>query len=619
MVHADSTDRIQGHLTSEDAELWASKAPVRPLQWLLSDAEGSELRHVPGRVTLVPSDAPGTVIKRHAGEPWTDRLHARLFGGGAARAGEREYQNLVDLDAAGFRVPSALGWAGLGRRSAVLMERIPARANLRDHLATCSSTERRIWLRRLARQVAAFHSAGWYHRDLYLQHFLVPEDMRPGDFVWIDVGRARREQRPRARWWVKDIAQLLHSCPPEVPFDDRLAFLLRYLDLRNIKGEDARRRWANEVEDKRRRMAAHTPRHGEVDAPLRPAHLVVRVPNWVGDLVMATPVLVAAARDPRWPRVTFLVRRHLAPVLADGPWCDPTGEGGSVRIETVSSRAAESARLAALAPDAVLLLTHSLGSARAARRVGVPKIIGAALAARGPLLTHGLVPPTRGGRRAPIPTAHLLRDVAGLAGLEVEDLHPRLGVRDSVAAKARAGLLERGLGPNEDYVLCCPGAAFGAAKLWPPERFAAALDELSAQHGLRPIVTGGPAEATLVAQVARTCRSDALDLSGWNTGLDGLKALVRDAKLLLVGDSGPRWYAAAFDVPCVTIMGPNFPELTATSLEHCTVVRSAPLECQPCIQRTCPLGHHRCMQDIPVASVVEAAEGQLRLAPEPVA
>ena len=82
-----------------------------------------------------------------------------------------------------------------------------------------------------------------------------------------------------------------------------------------------------------------------------------------------------------------------------------------------------------------------------------------------------------------------------------------------------------------------------------------------------------------------------------------------------MGDSGPRWYAAAFDVPCVTIMGPNFPELTATSLEHCTVVRSAPLECQPCIQRTCPLGHHRCMQDIPVASVVEAAVERLRLHP----
>ena len=86
------------------------------------------------------------------------------------------------------------------------------------------------------------------------------------------------------------------------------------------------------------------------------------------------------------------------------------------------------------------------------------------------------------------------------------------------------------------------------------------------------------------------------------------KPLVAESKLLLVGDSGPRWYAAAFDVPCVSLMGPNYPELTATSLEHCRVLRVEGLECSPCLRRVCPLGHHRCMRDLAPEHAVRAAE-----------
>ena len=54
-------------------------------------------------------------------------------------------------------------------------------------------------------------------------------------------------------------------------------------------------------------------------------------------------------------------------------------------------------------------------------------------------------------------------------------------------------------------------------------------------------------------------------------------------------------------------MGPNFPELTATSLESCTVVRLEGLDCAPCLERTCPLGHQRCLTELPVAPVLQAA------------
>lgn len=319
-------------------------------------------------------------------------------------------------------------------------------------------------------------------------------------------------------------------------------------------------------------------------------HLYVRAPNWVGDLVMATPVLEAAANDARFERVTIGMRQHLAAVLRSSP-LEPL-------VRTFASDQEERAALRELAPDAALLLSNSLGAAWRAFAARIPLRAGTALSGRRWLLTHAVVPPTSDGRRVPIPTAHVLRDVAGLLGIHVADLHPRLALDVRTRDEQVARLSERGIARGVPYALCCPGAAFGSAKLWPPEHFARALDLLHAQHGWRAVITGGPGEETLMDSVARATKHGAISLSKEPRDLHSLKALVAEAALLLVGDSGPRWYAAAFDVPCVSIMGPNFPELTASSLELCEIVRLEGLECSPCLQRVCPLGHHRCMNEL---------------------
>ncbi|MCA8978761.1 MAG: glycosyltransferase family 9 protein [Planctomycetes bacterium] len=327
--------------------------------------------------------------------------------------------------------------------------------------------------------------------------------------------------------------------------------------------------------------------------------LAVRAPNWVGDLVMATPMLEALCTSERFERVDVLLRAHLAPLVADAPWSD--------RLRPIASSSAERALLRELQPDAVLLLSNSFGAAWRAFRAGVPLRLGSALSGRRLLLTHSIVPPTRGGRRLPVPTAHLLRDLTALAGVDTPELTPRLYLRDELRAVVREELTAAGLGAGEDYILCCPGAAFGAAKLWPPEHFAAALDELCAETGARALIGGGPGEEPLMDAVAGLCRSDAISLAAHPRDLERLKAQVAGARLLLVGDSGPRWVAAAFDVPCVSVMGPNFPELTATSLERCRVVRLEGLPCSPCLERVCPLEHHRCMRELSPARVVAAA------------
>jgi heptosyltransferase-2 len=336
-------------------------------------------------------------------------------------------------------------------------------------------------------------------------------------------------------------------------------------------------------------------------------HLAITAPNWVGDVVMATPVLFAALEAAHVERLSIPCRAHLSGLLRGGP-LEPC-------LRPHAGSREERAVLEDLAPDAVLILSNSLGAAWRAFRARVPLRAGSALAGRGPLLTHRVVPPARDGRRYPMPTAHLYRDVAGLVGLFPPSLHPRLDCSETDLEVARAELAEAGFEPGQPYFLCSPGAAYGSAKLWPPERYAAAVDAISERTGWPALLSGGPGEAALLEEVAGRCRSGARALSAESSrsgdGLARLRGVVRGARLMLVGDSGPRWVAAAFDVPCVSILGPSDPDLTATSLQRCEIVRIADLECSPCGRRDCLLGHHLCMRGIGVERVVEAAERAL--------
>ena len=194
-----------------------------------------------------------------------------------------------------------------------------------------------------------------------------------------------------------------------------------------------------------------------------------------------------------------------------------------------------------LEADAALLLTTSFRAAWLAWRAGVPVRAGASTGGRRALLTHAVRPATLGGRRAPTPTAHLHRDVAGLLGIQVPDLHPVLGIGPGVREEVRARL-----GLEGGYVLASPGAAFGAAKLWPPQRFAEALDAICGARGWQAVVVGTRQEQPLARAVADAARRPVQVVE---VDLSELRALVAEAQLLLVGDSGPRWIAAAFDVP----------------------------------------------------------------------
>lgn len=259
---ASSERELTGHL-EPGVDLGGGGACLASLTRLLEVRPASPLRSVPGRETFVwPEDGePVAVVKRTRGVPWRDRWYERSRGTGQRSPGRREYDNLVGLAADGIRVPRGLGWAeGADRRSLVVMEYVPHDQDLREWLGTAGERGLREVLPRLVSLVSRLHERGWYHRDLYLQHFL---PLERGELLLLDLGRARREGAPRRRWFVKDLGALLHSTPERVLWSWRLRFLARYLDARGIVGRGQRRRWAREVESRRRKLAGHVPRFGE--------------------------------------------------------------------------------------------------------------------------------------------------------------------------------------------------------------------------------------------------------------------------------------------------------------------------------------------------------------------
>lgn len=215
------------------------------------------LRALAGRATFRwPADS-AVVVKRYSAPVWGDLVHD-LLRGRARSVARREAENLRDLALAGLRVPRLHGWCdegAFGARSALWMEHLEHSGSLME-LAARAPRAAVEYSSQLARAVALLHMQGWYHRDLYLAHWLVTAQ----GLVLVDVGRARRERSPRERWFVKDVAALLHSTPSAVPHAARLRFLAHYLDARGVTSHDGRRRFARAVLAKAARIAAHAPR-----------------------------------------------------------------------------------------------------------------------------------------------------------------------------------------------------------------------------------------------------------------------------------------------------------------------------------------------------------------------
>jgi heptosyltransferase-2 len=331
--------------------------------------------------------------------------------------------------------------------------------------------------------------------------------------------------------------------------------------------------------------------------PAEPNHILACLPNWLGDVVMCTPALRALrSRHPN-AHITLAGNRASIEMLDGLPYANAA--------ITLPPRAgwADFRRAAAALParpDLGIAFPHSTRAALLLLATGCRARLGYNRGGRSLLLTHRVEPHRESGSIAPI---YMAREYLSLlAPLGCADDHAGLALH--APAQARTELRAR-LDPARPVVGIAPGAAFGPSKRWLPERFAAVADALHESSNAQCLLFTGPGEEDTRDAVLAAARHPLLDVQQPAPSVAKLKAGIAELDLLIGNDSAPRHIAIAFGVPVICIMGPTAPAYTTSPYERGEVIR-VDVDCGPCQKPTC-VTDHRCMKQITVAHVVDAA------------
>jgi len=342
--------------------------------------------------------------------------------------------------------------------------------------------------------------------------------------------------------------------------------------------------------------------------------LLVLAPNWLGDVVMALPALTALRAW--WPGAHLAVaaRPSVAPLLEMIDGIDervaldgPSGAGAKVAAR------ADARRLADGQFEAALLLPNSFHAAWLARQAGIPEVWGYRTSWRGMLLTRAVARPP--GR---VTQAEYYR--ALVRGLGGPDAPLTAALTVSAEQRAGAGQLLRSRGWTGGPLVCfAPGAAYGLAKRWPPERVARVAVRLAHERGATPVLVGARGDAETINEVLAhiqrligTSAPTPIDLGG-RTDLLMLAGVLAMSRAVVSNDSGAMHVAAAVGVPVTAIFGPTNEHATAP-LAHPSgrpvAIVAGEAWCRPCQLRRCPIDH-RCMTAIEPSRVADAVLAHL--------
>lgn len=350
---------------------------------------------------------------------------------------------------------------------------------------------------------------------------------------------------------------------------------------------------------------------------------LVIAPQWIGDAVMTEPLLRRLAA--RGEALSVAALPWVAPVYRAMPQVAevielPFAHGG---LQWQARRRV--ARQIEGRFDVAYVLPNSMKSALLPLLAGIPKRVGYLGEARVGVLTHRLKNPAhRDGEDKPPVVAHYSA-LSGEPGVEAD--RPQLQLP---ADTLRVALSQQHLRANS-YTVFAPGAEFGPAKRWPAQHFAA----LAAGLDHPVLLLGSAKEAALceeIAQAAQAARagrrvqhqdpsgpesaepgdSACRNLAGQTSLIDAL-ALISQARSVVSNDSGLMHVAAAFGVPQVAVFGSSSPNHTPPLSDRARVLwlkddpaYQPPLDCAPCFERECPLGHTRCLNDIAPERVAQA-------------
>jgi heptosyltransferase-2 len=339
-----------------------------------------------------------------------------------------------------------------------------------------------------------------------------------------------------------------------------------------------------------------------------PEAILVRGPNWAGDLVMSTPGFRALRAHFPEAHIALQLRPGLEALMAGSPWFDEILPVDSYRKGGLALWREGKALKRSRHFDVGLCLPDSFSSALLMRVAGVGRVVGYRRGGRGPLLHQAVSPNPEWGRRRMVARE---RFVLGLTdALGCSEQGTQLELFTTAAEEARVDEL-LGSAAVGSIVAMAPGASFGPSKLWESEAFARVGDEL-VNSDFQVLLVGAPRERAIANAVSAKMRSPHRNLVG-DVDLGSLKALLRRCRLLVCNDAGARHIAVAFGVPSIVIFGPTSLEKTNLNLEGVSALK-ADVPCRPCYQRNCPIDH-RCMTRVDSDQVLAAA--RLALDPPP--
>jgi len=339
---------------------------------------------------------------------------------------------------------------------------------------------------------------------------------------------------------------------------------------------------------------------------LQPKNIIVRMPNWIGDLVMATPVLTDLRKAYPQASITAMCRSPLCELLQDDPEID---ELFCFSKASVFGRRSEKRsvveKLRQGKYDLGILLTHSFSSAWWFWQGRVERRLGYECNGRKLLLTDSASLPENIQHQHLVLTYKML--LAPL-GIPLSDTHPRLFLSEKEVASARVVLEQRGVPKEAILIGINPGATYGSAKCWLPHRFREVTERLLTNPSIYVVYFGDLATSSLVKEICAGLPSRVINLAG-HTSLRELAALISLCDVLLTNDSGPMHIADALGTPLVALFG-STSEVVTGPFRTGKVIHKH-VECSPCYQRACPIDF-RCMKQIEAEEVYQEILGMLQ-------
>jgi heptosyltransferase II len=318
------------------------------------------------------------------------------------------------------------------------------------------------------------------------------------------------------------------------------------------------------------------------------SNILVRATNWVGDAVMSLPALQAIRERYPHARISVLAKPWVADLYGRESFLDeiilysgesPWRTGHELRVRRF---------------DCAILLQNAFEAAWIAWLARIPARIGYKTDGRRLLLTRGLDVPKPG-------------EIPHHERFYYLELLRRAGLIDSLPACDEIRL-RRDPAPASNgkrVIGVSPGAAYGTAKRWLPERFAEAAGELAKARGASIALFGSKSERALCEDVARQLDGCPVVNYAGETTLAQFIELAESCELFLTNDSGAMHIASALGIPTVAIFGATDDTTTGPTGSNARVVRH-PVDCSPCLLRECPIDH-RCMTGVSAGRVVEEA------------